>query len=79
MSEASEGSTERSAPVDQRDNPFPPIELPVFEKPSEAELERRRNLFDEALRIRAAIRAKYGPLDISTSELKHLARSEQRF
>ncbi|CAN5795288.1 hypothetical protein BH23CHL2_BH23CHL2_15370 [soil metagenome] len=76
MSKARDRLTESPIPVDESFNPFQPIQLPTFEKPNEAELERRRRLFERIMQIRKEIYEQFGPLDISTGELKHLAREE---
>ena len=46
---------------------------------TEDERERCRKLVEQILRRRAELREKYGPLDIPADELKHLARSEERY
>ncbi len=76
MSKAHEHSTTPSIAVDEKVNPFPPIRRPVFQRPTEEELARRRQMFERAAQIREAVRAEFGPLDIPTDELKHLSRAE---
>lgn len=73
------GSIDPDSPAEEQYNPFPP-ELPLeSEQIDDEERERRRKLVVRILRNREALRAKYGPLDVSTDELKHLARAEERY
>ena len=76
MSKAHEKSTNPPIAVKDRANPFPPIKRPDFKTPNDEELARRKQMFERAAQIREAIRAEFGPLDVSTGELKHLARAE---
>lgn len=49
---------------------------PDFAEPTSEELARRQRLIERAHAIREKIRAEFGPLDITTGELKRLARGD---
>ena len=73
------GSIDPESPAEEEYNPFPP-DAPLAWEPIDAEeRERRRRLVEQILRRREALRKKYGPLDVPTDELKHLARNEERY
>jgi hypothetical protein len=73
------GSIDPVMPAHEQYKPFPPTDRPEPEPITAGEIKRRRALVEQILRRRAELREKYGPLDIPADELKHLARSEERY
>lgn len=55
---------------------LPGLMLPLIEKPTPEELERRQRLVERARQLREAIRAESGPLTVPTDDLKHESRME---
>lgn len=55
---------------------LPPLEVSPPRIVPPGELERRRAQLARAREIRSAIRAACGPLDMTATDLKHLARQE---
>ena len=79
MLQVKAGSIDPDSPAEEQYNSFPP-DAPLEWEPIDAEeRERRRNLVERILRHREELREKYGPLDVPTDELKHLARNEERY
>ena len=57
---------------------LPSLMLPLIEEPTPEELRRRQDLVKRARELREVIRNESGPLPVSTGELKHEAREEER-
>jgi hypothetical protein len=72
------GSVDPVALAEEGHNEFPPESPPQAAPISPEERARRRKLVRQILAHREALRQKYGPLDMSASDLKHLARGESQ-